>query len=211
MDMKDFAAQYTERTSELTERWDKAKGTAQVAYDKIDTEARRRRTEARNAADAAYTTATDEAMKVYREARDKADRQLAEDTGALLQELVGDGGDDAKLAAWMIKEGWWRRFPSHCTVILKAMPMTFEQFKGFRTTQGWCDDYDTFLANALQAGVIPGVTPLAGALYVMQQAITKADIYSSERRALNDAFGKLAEFLPQDSADAAATAEKSEA
>lgn len=209
--MKDFAAQYTERMQELDEQRAEAKRTAQVAYDKIDTEARRRRTEARNAADAGYTTATDGAMKVYQEASNKVDRQHDEATEALLQELVGDGGDDAKLAAWMIKEGWWRRFPSHCTVILKAMPMTFEQFQTLKTKQDWCSDYDTFLANALQAGVIPGVTPLAGALYVMQQAITKADIYSSERRALNDAFGKLAEFLPQDSADAAATAEKSEA
>jgi hypothetical protein len=210
MDMEDFATRYAERASDLTDRWNEAREASQCGYDHAEEEARVRRTEARRALDAAYITETDEAEKVRSAARSVADARLAEDTEALIQELTGNGGDDVRLAAWMIKAGWWRRFPEHCTQIIEAMPMTFEQFQGFKEqhSPAWCSDYDIFLSNALQAGVIPGVTPLAGAMYVMQQAIAKADIYSSDRRPLTAAFEQLAALLPQ---TADAVTEKSEA
>lgn len=214
MDVQKFTTEYQDRQQELIRQRDRARAAAQDAFNLVDTKAVKVRTEARTAANQVYEDAITEAHTVYDAAFAVAEEEFTKGQTALVEELAGDGSDAGKLLGWMVQTGWYRRFPGHCTEIIEAMPMTFDQFKVFGTDKGWCDDYNKFLQEALLAGAVPGVTTKEGAAYAVEAVITKLDLYSEQKQLLASAFEKLTALIPDsEAADAPvdATGEKSEA
>lgn len=66
-----------------------------------------------------------------------------------------------------------KEYQGYAIQVLKALPATLEELDALAEGEDWCNIWDQFRDRAVEAGVMPGYTPLSAARHAVFQQITK--------------------------------------
>jgi hypothetical protein len=150
---------------------------ARKAMDRLDEEL--------TAARSKKAAETAEALAARDAARAEADAEYSRQVDNLIREITGENPDEwSALALWMVTKGYWRRFREQSTIFLGARPKSLAEMNALRDQHTWCSDYDQFITAAMKEKVLPGVTEVECADYMLEKVIGGLDIRSSQRELL---------------------------
>jgi hypothetical protein len=185
---------------------------AQDLYEEESVAARKKR-------DAAYEEAGEAVAAGYAEAEAAHRERTKTPIGELLSGMGGEDAsaeDAAKLAEtavvvqWMVSTECWNEYRGECEIFLRDMPRSMDQVKSLKNVTGWCEVYDDLVVKALKAGVVPGVTPLEAATYVVERTLVRNEyrLGSETAREIKEAFDLIMTFIPEAAVEAEAPAGK---
>lgn len=143
------------------------------------------------AAEVAYNKAIDELDKQYRaeeislgiyDVLTDEQRNLKQVRENTAWNLLGHDSDE--LIAWIVNN--CDNYRSYANVVLAALPLDVDGLRQLRLDEGWCSDYNRYLENALNAGVVsePGVS--RERRKVVTWVTKRSHFYDSDRQKLNE-------------------------
>jgi len=93
-----------------------------------------------------YNLAVAEALKLYDSAKCAARDALSRHSDPVVQFIV---------------EHSLSGYPNQSELILRALPATFQELQEIAEEHDWCDDWDSFVDEAAEAGVYPKAFPIS--------------------------------------------------
>lgn len=195
VDFRELADQYRAKIDEANSIGSDERQKARVTRDQERNRLYTELTEANETARKAHDEAREAADAVYRELITSTDAQRAaaieEIKTGFLAEVEGLTEEQAKVLSFMVTSSWWHSRPDHCRIILQAMP--FEDYDALRTfgsRRGWCEEYDDFLAAAMEADAF-SVDATEYARSELTRVVNAETRYDSSRAQINAKVDQL--------------------